>query len=655
MAIRYLINEDGVPFDSSELQAISRELDALNNDDRKEYRDNNSITIARHNAVKILIVSGPGTGKTYLFLDKISHWYQNNSEASIFVTSFVRKLVADLQNDINNDQSLSDDQKKRTKVITLHKFARSIVEKNHGTSEWQFQPYFRIIGQSWKKIIWGDVLAFYPAPNKCGYEWEEFEEQLHNNKFKEDENWQNLRQTYFELCRVYNAAGFADLIIRARVSLEENPQLNIDSYFIIDEYQDFNLAEEALIFQLVKNAEGLLIVGDDEQVLYEKLKSGKAALIRSLYKNNNYVNAMLPFCARSNYHITKSTAYFIQQHRDPHCIEKIYLPLTKNQNELKVQVIACATATAAVDYIEKFIIDNKSEIEERKIKLSEGKEQDAFLLILTPAREINFYGNSKEKVFNIISDYQIENRTFSEDYYKVLNYYSLAKNNRNNFTFRKVLYYEGFSEKRVHNLIVMAIRDSKNFCDIDLNEVKKILKKCDNIKNIIDEESSIDQKIDKLLEYISISNRKHLKNDFEQQSINKDIVIKLEHGEEEEAELEEIEVKKMCAVELMTIVGSKGLSADHVIIIGFDNVNMNWVTRNAFYVAMTRARKSLHILTALKSGGARRTHSFLNQLPDVHLEFFSYKKRGHVKTVLGNKYRFVDYLNTVNSMSRRQR
>jgi len=76
----------------------------------------------------------------------------------------------------------------------------------------------------------------------------------------------------------------------------------------------------------------------------------------------------------------------------------------------------------------------------------------------------------------------------------------------------------------------------------------------------------------------------------------------------------------------MTIVGSKGLSADHVIIIGFDDVNMSRITKNAFYVAMTRARKSLHILTALKSGGARQAHNFLERLPDEHAEYYSYKK-----------------------------
>ena len=98
---RYLINEDGTPFDSSELQRISCHLDRLNGEDRTRYRNQNAGTIAKHSAAKILIVSGPGTGKSHLFLDRIDHWFQDNPEASIFVTSFVRKLVTDLRNDIN--------------------------------------------------------------------------------------------------------------------------------------------------------------------------------------------------------------------------------------------------------------------------------------------------------------------------------------------------------------------------------------------------------------------------------------------------------------------------------------------------------------------------------------------------------------------------
>jgi len=227
----------------------------------------------------------------------------------------------------------------------------------------------------------------------------------------------------------------------------------------------FNLAEEALINQLVDHPKGLLIVGDDDQVLYGKLKSSKPTLIRVLYENTDYANGMLPFCSRSSYHITKTTDHFIQQHREKECIEKIYLPLKSNSDEPKVQIIACATAPIAVDYIKKFVSDNETEIDERKRQLEAGEEKDAFLLILTPAREINFYRRGKEEIISIAAKYQTRTWLFSEDYYQLLSYYSLANNSYNNFTFRKVLYHERISGKRVHELIVEAIRDGNNFCD----------------------------------------------------------------------------------------------------------------------------------------------------------------------------------------------
>ena len=104
----------------------------------------------------------------------------------------------------------------------------------------------------------------------------------------------------------------------------------------------------------------------------------------------------------------------------------------------------------------------------------------------------------------------------------------------------------------------------------------------------------------------------------------------------------------------MTIVGSKGLSADHVIIIGFDDVNMSCITKNAFYVAMTRARNSLHIITALKSGGAKGAHDFLNQLPDEHAEYYSYKKSDRTTNQLQGKQGFKNYLKNLNLKSRRR-
>src|SRR3989344_2605356 len=571
--MRNLINDNGDPFKSAELQTLRGELDALDDNGRTEYRNQNASAIAQHEAVKFLIVSGPGTGKSHLFLNRINHWYQQDAQAKVFVTSFVRKLVAE----------------------------------------------------------------------------------LHNANFDESADWQGLKETYFKLCQFYNAAGFGDLILRAKDALAENADLNESNYFIIDEYQDFNTSEDALINQLVNEPKGLLIVGDDEQVLYEKLKSGKPTLIRGLYQNNDYANGMLPFCGRSSFHITKSAGYFIQQNREAECIEKIYLPIKTTDDKPKVQIIACATAPTAVDYIEKFVVDNKTAIDERKAKLAEGEEKDAFLLILTPAKEVNFYGESREKIASIAAEYQAENRYFSEDYYKILSYYSLANNSQNNFTFRKVLHYENVAEARVHELIESAMQNNQNFCDLESEETKNVLQKCNEIKVILEAGGqTIEQKVESITRHIAVADQNRLKEDIERKSINQEEVTEIEHQEEEEAELEEIEVRKMGAVELMTIVGSKGLSADHVIIIGFDNVNMSWITKNAFYVAMTRARKSLHILTALKSGGARQANNFLDQLPDDHTEYSSYKKSNHTKSVLQGKQGFKNYLNNLNSMSQRR-
>ena len=651
---RHLINNDGTPFEATELQTLRGELDALDDDGRTEYQNQNASAIAQHGAVKFLIVSGPGTGKSYLFLDRINYWYRQDAQAKVFVTSFVRKLVADLQNDINGDDQLTDKQKSDITASTLHKFARSIVEQNHGTTEWRFQPHFRIIGQFWKDVVWSDVLAFYPALDRGIYTWKKFEEQLHNADFDESVDWQGLKETYFKLCQFYNAAGFGDLILRAKDALAENADLNESNYFIIDEYQDFNSAEDALINQLVNEPKGLLVVGDDEQVLYEKLKSGKPTLIRGLYQNNDYANGMLPFCGRSSFHITKSAGYFIQQNREAECIEKIYLPIKTTDDKPKVQVIACATAPTAVDYIEKFVADNKTAIDERKAKLAEGEEKDAFLLILTPAKEVNFYGESRKKIASIAAEYQAENHYFSEDYYKILGYYSLANNPQNNFTFRKVLHYENIAEARVHELIESAMQNNQNFCDLESEETKNAMRKCNEIKAILEaNDQMIEQKIESIARHIAVADQNRLKEDIERKSINQEEVAEIEHQEEEEAELEEIEVRKMSAVELMTIVGSKGLSADHVIIIGFDNVNMIWITKNAFYVAMTRARKSLHILAALKSGGARQAHDFLDQLSDEHAEYYSYKKSNHTKNQLQGKQGFKNYLNNINSVSQR--
>jgi hypothetical protein len=150
LAARHLINEDGEPFEEDELEALARELDSLTTEQRTDFRNRNAEAIATHPATEILIVAGPGTGKSTIFKQRILFWLGQDKDAKILALSFVRKLVADLHADIQNDGRLTDSQKQQVSVFTLHKYARSIVEQNHGTKEWKFTPHFHIIGQDWK-------------------------------------------------------------------------------------------------------------------------------------------------------------------------------------------------------------------------------------------------------------------------------------------------------------------------------------------------------------------------------------------------------------------------------------------------------------------------------------------------------------------------
>jgi len=645
MAIRYLINADGRPFDTEELKVLRQSLERLDDTKRAEYRNANAAAIAQLIGSNDLIVSGPGTGKSHLFLERIDAWYTNDNDAEVIVTTFVRKLVADLQGDIQQDTKLSTEQKKKITVSTLHRLARSVLEENGGTQEWPFERYIRIIGQSWKTVVWADALALSSVQEDAEYTWSAFEEQLHTAIPKTTGEWKTIHYSYNTLCKFYNAAGFADLITRARDALQENATLIEPSYYIVDEYQDFNEAENQFISRLTQNAKELLIVGDDEQVLYEKLKSGNAALIRGRYKDEKIVNAMLPFCGRCSYHITKAADAFISQSADANRIEKLYLPIKSRDDKPKVQVVACATPSAAIDYLSKFVKDHKLEIEARMKELAEGTKKDAFLLILSPSRGATFLGKDNVgELEKLIAPFRGEGHGFDSDYYRLLAYYSVAKNPNGNFAFRKVMFYENLSPERSVELIEKALANGVHLCDLDDEEIVDINKKCLQVKAILDELSDISKSLNLLSKILGELNKEALLLDLENRPIKEHEIATLEEEADDAAEVSELQAGSMSAVEFLTIVGSKGLSADNVIILGFDNVNMSYTTQNAFYVAVTRAREGLHLLTALQARGASAAHGFLERLPDDNTDFKSYKKTGGVLSDLGSKQGFKDYL-----------
>jgi ATP-dependent DNA helicase UvrD/PcrA len=96
----------------------------------------------------------------------------------------------------------------------------------------------------------------------------------------------------------YDAVSFDDSVFRIQRALEAHPD-QIEAYetVLIDEYQDFNAVEAALL-DLLATRSPIVIAGDDDQALYSLLRSSSPEFIRARYGGGAYARFALPFCMR---------------------------------------------------------------------------------------------------------------------------------------------------------------------------------------------------------------------------------------------------------------------------------------------------------------------------------------------------------------------
>ncbi len=135
MPIRHLINGVGTPFEDEEIDALTVEMEALSLEDRKAFRNANAQAAADHPAKQMLIVARPRNRQEHAVQTAHQVLAKRKADRENLGAELVRKLVADLQSDIQADAELTDEQKQQVDVLTLHKYARSVVEQNHGTLE----------------------------------------------------------------------------------------------------------------------------------------------------------------------------------------------------------------------------------------------------------------------------------------------------------------------------------------------------------------------------------------------------------------------------------------------------------------------------------------------------------------------------------------
>lgn len=83
----------------------------------------------------------------------------------------------------------------------------------------------------------------------------------------------NLYAAYTQRCRKANAMDFDDLLVQTHRLFQKDEVIRAFynrtfGYILVDEYQDTNFAQQAIILQLTKDRQHICVVGDDAQSIY---------------------------------------------------------------------------------------------------------------------------------------------------------------------------------------------------------------------------------------------------------------------------------------------------------------------------------------------------------------------------------------------------
>jgi superfamily I DNA/RNA helicase len=193
-----------------------------------------------------------------------------------------QRIVLTFINNLKDD--LEDDLGGLAQVFTLHSYCLGLLHRDSALRG-SLSPGFRcvpglasLIAEDWELITKCDAPQFVGEMRALSVK----------------------NQTPFYLARgeYYDAVDFDDTVYRAYEGLSSG-RATPDSYdlVLIDEYQDFNALEAGVIDALARRSP-ILIAGDDDQALYSQLRDASWDHIRLLSKAGEYEVFKLPFCMR---------------------------------------------------------------------------------------------------------------------------------------------------------------------------------------------------------------------------------------------------------------------------------------------------------------------------------------------------------------------
>jgi superfamily I DNA/RNA helicase len=388
-------------------------------DVRRELDEAIAKVLASRSARK-LVVAGPGAGKTTLFR-KLLEACPGHRDTRLVLT-FIVNLKSDLQ------RSLGD----LASIYTLHGYCQHLLHSHAAlraglTENFVCYPGLAtIIKSDWTHQFGSQPLAFVNLMRNLAMD--------------------PAIEYYINRTNYYDAVDFDDSVYRTYLAIAAHPETiqGLD-LVLIDEYQDFNRMEAALIEVLAQN-NPIVVAGDDDQALYSQLRGASWDHIRALYVDEQYEKFTLPFCMRCPEVIVDAVNDVIAQagrvNRLRGRIEKPFRHFEPAKGEASRQYPNISLITTSVqrqkpNYFGKFIFDAIGKIPRVETAESREKHEPTALIIASNPyrRQIESYLSEFGQKYEGSSSEPTEIKR--EDGLAFLN-----KNPRSNLGWRIIIHFE---------------------------------------------------------------------------------------------------------------------------------------------------------------------------------------------------------------------
>ena len=246
----------------------------------------------------VLIIAGPGTGKTYTLVKRAIYLIseKNVKPENIMIATFTEKAAKEIVTRITNELD-----KLKTYVNindmyigTFHSICLRILKENIEYTN--LKKNYRMIDdfeqeyliyqnlnrfkkiKNFDKITSSNIGVWRMSQYIADYINNISEELVDISKLKLDEDLKinaigEIIEVYGDLLKKSNYIDFTHIQTETYFLLKNNPdilnKLNEKiKYVMVDEYQDTNYVQEKLTFMLAGKDENICVVGDDDQGLY---------------------------------------------------------------------------------------------------------------------------------------------------------------------------------------------------------------------------------------------------------------------------------------------------------------------------------------------------------------------------------------------------